>query len=342
VSADRLRVLVVGAGSIGRRHIANLLTLGADVLAVRQRAELADELAREFGIATFASLDAALATRPAAAVIGNRTDQHVEAALAAARAGCHLYIEKPVAASRAGLTDLEAEVERRGLVVEVGCMWRFHPGLRTVKQLLDDGAIGPVRSAHVFVGQHLVDWRPGRDYRESYSARRAHGGGVLLDLVHELDYLTWLLGRPREVFAFLEHLSDLETDVEDTAELLLRLESGALAHVHLDCVRPVYGRGLELVGADGVLGWDAVRGRVIWERRRPHGRRVFRLARAFERNSMFVESMKHFLARIAHGGLPAVSLAEAVDVLEIVLAARASADAGRVMPVARPVTAGRP
>jgi predicted dehydrogenase len=332
---------VVGAGSIGRRHIANLLALGAEVVAVRQRAALAEELAREFGIATFASLEAALATRPVAAVIGNRTDQHVETALAAARAGCHLYIEKPVAPSRTGLAELEAEVERRGLVVEVGCMWRFHPSLRTLKRLLDDGAIGTVHSAHVFVGQHLADWRPDRDYRESYSARRAHGGGVLLDLVHELDYLAWLLGRPREVFAFIEHLSELETDAEDTAELLLRLESGALAHVHLDCVRPVYGRGCEIVGADGVLTWDAVRGRVLWERRPPHARRMFRVARAFERNAMFLEAMKHFLARIAHGGPPAVSLAEAIGVLEVVLAARTSADEGRTIPVSGAVAAGR-
>jgi predicted dehydrogenase len=325
----------VGAGSIGRRHIANLLALSAEVVAVRERAELSDDLAREFGIVAFPSLEAALATRPLAAVIGNRTDRHVEAALAAASAGCHLYIEKPVAASRAGLGALEVEVERRGLVVEVGCMWRFHPSLGTLKRLLDDGAIGRVRSAHVFVGQHLADWRPDRDYRDSYSAHRAHGGGVLLDLVHELDYLTWLLGPARDVFAFLEHVSDLETDVEDTAELLLRLESGAVAHVHLDCVRPVYGRGGEIVGADGVLSWDAVSGRVVWERRPPHAPEVLDVPPGFERNTMFVDAMQHFLRRIAHGGPPAVSLAEGIEVLEIVFAARASAEEGRVIPIAR-------
>lgn len=327
------RVLIVGAGSAGRRHIRNLLALGAEVSAVRERVWMSEELEREFGIWTFASLGEALDAGPTAVVVCNRTDQHLGTSLEAARRGCHLYVEKPLAMSLEGIGELQHQVRTRGLVVEVGCMLRFHPNLVMLKRLLDDGAIGAVRFAHAFVGQHLADWRPGQDYRSSYSARRDQGGGVLLDLVHEIDYLLWCLGLPSEVFAFLEHLSNLETDAEDTAELLLRFEEGVLAHVHLDCLRPVYGRGCEIVGAAGVLSWDYTEGTVMLQRRESHEPQIFRQPAEFEHNSMFVAAMKAFLKRIECGGQPTVSLEDGIRVLVVVAAARKSSVERRAVAV---------
>lgn len=324
-------MLVVGAGSIGKRHIRNLLDLGVEVSACRQRSTLRAELAAEFGIPVFDSLESGLAQGQDAVVVCNRTDQHLGTALAAASRGCHLYIEKPVADSLAGLTELQHLAQARRLVVEVGCMLRFHPNLQTVRELLAQRSIGDLYYARVWVGQDLAEWRPATDYRDSYSARRDHGGGVVLDLIHELDYLMWWFGSVRRVSAFVGHRSALQTDTEDVAQILLEFHGGLLASVHLDCVRPSFARAAEIVGSDGVISWDYATARVAVRRRGGHAAESFDAPAGFARNTMFVDHMRHFLARIDDGGAPAVDLEDGARALRVALAARASSGCGAVL-----------
>lgn len=325
-----MRVLVVGAGSIGRRHIRNLLSLGVDVSAYRYRTALAQDLAREFGIDVYPSLDEALGSGQDAVVVCNSTDQHMDVAIAAASLGLHLYIEKPLSNTMQGVGELEDVVSSRGLVVEIGCTLRLHPNLVTIRDLLHSGSIGRLFYARAWVGQYLPEWRPGTDYRQGYSAKADQGGGVLLDLIHELDYLLWWCGGVEEVSAFLGHVSDLETEAEDVAQILLRFKSGAIAQLHLDCVRPFFGRGCEIVGRQGVVTWDYSLGTVEVQHRNADGRAAFRQPEDFERNTMFLDHMKHFLNRVQNGGEAAVSLSDSVIVLQTALAARLSSDEKRV------------
>src|SRR3954469_18236676 len=187
-----VRVLISGLGSIGRRHLRNLLRLGVgDILLHRTRPDPLEEAPE---LPVFTDLARALAERPDVVIVSNPTAHHLRVAVPAAEAGCHLFIEKPLSHSWDGVEELLATIRGRKLIAMMGFDLRFEPGLRRIKGLLAGGAIGRVTAIQAQVGQYLPDWHPGEDYRRGVSARKETGGGVILDLIHELDYVTWLVG----------------------------------------------------------------------------------------------------------------------------------------------------
>src|SRR5262249_38907032 len=149
-------------------------------------------------------------------------------------AGAHVFCEKPLAPDLTGVDALVARVERAGRFLMMGMCYRFHPGLRRVREHLAAGTVGRLLGAHLWAGQYLPDWHPWADYRQEYSARRALGGGVLLDSIHSFDTLRWVLGEPAEVTGMLAKVSDLEIDTEDLAAAIVRLANGAVVEVHVD------------------------------------------------------------------------------------------------------------
>lgn len=318
-----MKVLVVGTGSIGKRHIANLLELGAQVLAFSYRPEAQTLDPRVIRVPDLA---AALASDVDAVVVANRTDQHMDVALQAARAGKHLFLEKPLAASMAGVKELVDTVQRQRLVVEAGFMLHSHPNLRWIRDFLSQGRLGEIWHMRAAVGQWLPDWRPGTDHRRGYGAFKALGGGVTFDLIHELDLVQWLLGPVHDVTAMMRQAAALEIETEAVAQIGLQVASGALAQVHLDYLRPGYGREMEIVGRHGVLRWDYVQGVVTLEEAGQAPREVDRVPEGFVRNHLFLAHMRHFLQRLQSPTLPASSaLDEAVAVLQVALAAHRSA-----------------
>ena len=326
-----LKVIVVGTGSIGTRHIKNLLALETSVSAYSYRAERAETLSKKYGIRVFPSIESAFDSKPDAVIISNRPDQHMETAVAAAERGIHVYIEKPLSNSMKGIDELRRLTESKSLVIEVGCMMRFHPGLRAIKKLLERNAIGNPYFARVSVGQYLPDWRPEQDYHQSYSAKSDYGGGVLFDLIHELDYLYWWFGPFSDVSAFLDHVSDLEIETEDVAQILLRFGNGLVAQVEMDYFSPFYRRDCEVVGSKGIISWDYNSGKVTLKIKGASEARVFDQPASFERNTMFVDHMKHFLNRIKNGGNPAVDLEDGINVLKVALAARKASENRRAV-----------
>jgi predicted dehydrogenase len=251
-----MRVLVLGTGSIGQRHCRNLVALGQEVRAWDPDPARLREAAAIAGVSAAPSLDEALASSPDGALICAPPAAHVELGRRALTAGAHLFVEKPIAHASAEVPALIAEAAGRKRLVAVGLNLRFLPSLRRVKTLLDDKRVGRVLAVRAEFGSYLPDWRPGRDYRDNYAVRAALGGGILLDAIHELDYLGWLFGDAAEVFCTAGHVSDLAGDTEDLAETTVRFESGVLAQVHLDYLQRVYRRNLQVIGETGVIGWD--------------------------------------------------------------------------------------
>lgn len=328
-----LRFLVIGCGSIGQRHLRNLRRLGVeDILAMEVRKERRQEVEKQFGVPVFADLHSALGREPQVALVCTPTNFHLENALAAAGAGCHLFIEKPLAGSLSGLPELLAEIERRHLLTLVGCNFRFHPGLLHVKALLETGGIGTVVAARAQFGQYLPDWHPWEDYHQGYSAQRVLGGGVVLDRIHELDYLRWLLGDINEVCAMVGHLSHLELDTEDTAEILVRFVSGGFGSIHLDYVRRTYDCRLEIIGDAGTIQWCYQENFVRWYLA------LEGLCHSLEwplydGNEMYLEEMRHFL-RVLQGQEPSKQDAvEGARVLALALAVLKAASERRVIAV---------
>jgi len=325
-------VLVVGTGSIGSRHVANLLSLGANVLTYSYRRAARSEPWRE-RVRPFDDLEAAFTAAPDAVVIANRTDQHIDTALRGARASRALFIEKPLSHSLRGVDELRHETERRALVVESGFMLRLHPNLLWLKSFLDAGELGELFYCRAAVGQYLPDWRPSQDYRESYSAS-AICGGVVFDLVHEFDLVAWLFGAIDAVQAMTARAACLEIESEAIAQIGLRTAAAVLVQVHLDYVRPLYARTLEVVGSRGVVSWDYVEGVVTLATPGAGIRVAHRVPDGFARNDLFLAHMRHFLARLDRPSLPAVSsLNDGIAALRTALAChQAARDARLVRP----------
>jgi predicted dehydrogenase len=323
-------ILVAGLGSIGRRHLSNLRGLGAANLAVYRTGRGGGE-AYLPDVRLETDLLAALERRPAAVVVCNPTALHVPLALEAARAGCALLIEKPLSHSLEGVLELAGEIEQRRLVAMPGFQFRFHPTLRQVRQWIALGEIGEVVSIRAHWGEYLPGWHPDEDYRRGYSARRDLGGGVILTLCHPFDYMRWLVGDVVEVTAMAARGSGLDVDVEDTAHVALRFASGALGSVSLDYSARPPSHELQIIGRNGRIHWTETDG-VAWLQSGA-ARTAARPPRTFDRNTMFVDEIRHFLACVAGEAAPVCRFEDGLAALRVALAAKRAATSGRSVDV---------
>ena len=333
-----MKVLIAGLGSIGQRHARNLRTLLGDqveLLAFRVRRESpvialdlsakAGDPEAEYGIRSFDDLGDALGEEPDAVFVTNPAAMHMPVALAAARAGCHLFVEKPLSHSEEGVEELARTVEERGVVCLIGYQLRFHPGFRLLAKLLEERAVGTVLAAHFDFGEHLAGWHPWEDYRQGTGARADLGGGVVLAQIHDLDLAYALFGVPLRVFAAGGKRSGLELDVEDTADILLDCE-GVSVHLHQDLLQRPATRLYQVIGEDGKIVWDYYAQSLALFR--PDGTVETTSFDGFARNQLFLDELTHFLACMEGGERPLVGVREAADSLRIALAARSSLESG--------------
>ncbi|RQW80498.1 MAG: gfo/Idh/MocA family oxidoreductase, partial [Methanothrix sp.] len=277
------------------------------------------------------NLEEGLDWRPDFAVIASPTDLHAMQALQAARSGCHLFIEKPLSHTEAGLKELQEEISGRNLITLVGCNMRFHPGPAKVKELLEHNAIGKILFARVHTGSYLPQWRPGQDYLKSYSANASMGGGCILDCIHEIDLARWYLGEMEDVFCRAEHLSSMKMDVEDTAILVCKHFSGALSEVHLDYVQRTYERGCQIAGEDGSIFWDYRQGQVRWFDASSDQWKTYSQAGGWTVNQMYIDEMRHFLRCLEEGAPTMLPVDDAARLMNVVFAAKRSAATGRTV-----------
>lgn len=341
-----MKCLLVGLGSIGQRHARNLRRLlGSEVELLAYRATrhspalrpdmtvMPDSTVEQaYGIRSCDRLEEALDEKPDAVFVANPNSLHVPVALRAARAGCHLFIEKPLSDSLEGVHELVTIAERQKLVAFVAYQFRFHPGLKWIKSLLDDRRLGRLVAAHIVNGEYLPDWHPYEDYRRSHAARRDLGGGSLRIQTHELDYALWLFGMPQSVYAVGGQLSRLEVDVEDSVSLLmagLDEDRRFPVHVHLDYLQRPPQRVCEIVGDAGKVRYDFYANRVVWHDRTGDTLQTVEFPN-FDRNQMFVDELRHFLACLRGEAQPIVDLHEAIRSLRVSLAAEESLKKGCV------------
>lgn len=339
-----MKALLCGLGSIGQRHVRNLRQLlqgDVDILAYRAVAQSpvlnpdmtvkADAtIETVYNIRSFTKLDDALAEKPDVVFIANPNTLHLPLALKAARAGCHLFIEKPLSHSLEGVDELIEIVESKKLVAFVAYQFRFHPGLRWIKSLLEERRLGRLVAANIVNGEYLPDWHPYEDYRFSHAGRRELGGGSLRIQTHELDYALWLFGMPRKVYAVGGHLSDLEVDVEDSVSALLSCDDQGKqfpVHIHLDYVQRPPQRVCEVIGDAGRVRYDFYASQVELHDLHARTRHVIEF-KGFDRNQMFLDELQHFLACLRGEVQPLVGLQEAARSLQISLAADESLKKG--------------
>ena len=291
-----MKFLIAGFGSIGRRHLRNLRSLGeTDILLYRTHHSTLDDEEIQ-GLVVETDLEAALSHRPDAVIVANPTALHMEVAIPAARAGCAILMEKPIANSLERIDELEDALNQGHGKVLVGFQFRFHPALVHMKNLLQGPALGRPVSVRAHWGEYLPAWHPWEDYRKSYSARSDLGGGVALTLSHPLDYLRWLLGDVEQVWGYSGRFGDLELDVDDTAEMGLRFSNGAVASVHLDYLQRPPVHRLEIVCTEGTLEWNNATGAARIFRASTDAWESFLPPVGFDRNDLFLAELRNFIA----------------------------------------------
>jgi len=288
-----LKVLFVGLGSIGKRHLFNVKQLFPEALIACLRSDRSKEV--DDDLITFYDIKKALKFKPDAVFITNPTKLHLRSAFKFVSAGCSVFVEKPVSTSSRRVEELLLLATERKVKVMVGFNMRFNKVVNFVKNVLDDGLIGFPRCFRASVGQWLPDWHPGEDYSVGYAAKKCLGGGALLTLIHELDYVYWLCGGFSLVNSFTGKISDLNIDVEDVVELTGRFKRGIVS-VHLDYLSKPIHRTLSVTCSNGRLEADLINNSctVFYG----NGSKAVYNFSSVKRNDMYLDEVKEFFKTI--------------------------------------------
>jgi predicted dehydrogenase len=260
-----MNVLFVGLGSIGRRNLEACLRVrpGFSYAALRSgkgaSPDLGDLAAK---VRTLGSWDEAKGFGPRSVWVCNPTALHRDAVSQAASLGASVFVEKPLAHSADDVRAIADAVEHSGQAFFYGCILREHPLIERVKRLLDSGELGRAISYQTYCGSYLPDWRPGRDYRQVYSAQKAMGGGVALDLIHDFDYPDYWFDASERLEGRKAKLSDLEIDCEDFCSASVLHRSGVLGQTTVTYFRREPKRSFEVLCSGGVLEGDLLTGRL--------------------------------------------------------------------------------
>lgn len=333
MSAMISRCLVVGSGSIARRHIANLRQLlpQAEVACVSASGRV---VAPDETLATvcLASFDEAVGWRPELAVIASPASLHLDHAVALLETGIAVLIEKPLSDSLFRHDVLATRLAPWRDRIEVAYNLRFLSSCRRMRSLIEEQIVGRIHSVHIDLGQYLPDWRPESDYRRNVSANRSLGGGVLLELSHEFDYLTYLFGRFDRVFCVTGQSGLLEIDVEDRADILLTRADGLVAQLHMDFLQRKATRHRKVIGQHGNLQWDLIGNSITLET--GSEKEILFSEPNVDRNAMYLELLCGFIDLAQGRTPPRVSYEDGLAVLAMVDAMRNSSMAG--LPVQLP------
>ena len=338
-----MKFLIAGLGSIGRRHFRNLISLGEkDIVLLRTRkATLPDDELAGFPVETDIQ-EALKKHKPDAVIVANPTSMHLDIAIPAAEADCHILLEKPVSNSLERIDILQQAAQNSGSKILVGFQFRHHPTLNKARELIQEDALGKILTVHAHWGEYLPQWHPWEDYRQSYAARADLGGGAIVTLTHPLDYLRFILGEVESLWSFNGHISPLDLDVEDVAEIGLKFKNGAIGGVHLNYFQRPPIHKLEIVGTNGTLRWNNADGLLHFHRMpEPFGSYTdvppaaiiesFSPPEAFDRNHLFVAQTRHFMEIARSQKEPLCSLADGIMALRLALAAKESQEKSRII-----------
>ncbi|HAH20830.1 MAG: hypothetical protein A2Y00_03050 [Omnitrophica WOR_2 bacterium GWF2_43_52] len=326
-----MKYLVVGSGSIGKRRIGILNDLGITSIDICDKSETRmDDVCQKYRVeGRYTDYAVALAKKPDVVIICTPPVFHISIAKAAVEAGAGLMIEKPLAHNLDGVDSLIKLIQKKKAIAGVAYTLRFHKGVNLLRNIVEQKIIGKVYSVRAECGQYLPDWHPWEDYRNWYMSKKNEGGGAILDISHEIDYVRWLLGDAKEVGCFYGTISDLQMDADDVAEILLRFKSGAISSIHLDLLQRDYRRNCEIIGEKGTVLWDYTTKQIkvftkekgCWET----------IEYKEERSDMFVEETKHFIKCFEKKAQIMVSVEDAAKTLAIAVSAKESSDSKKIV-----------
>lgn len=321
-------ILIIGSGSVGKRHARNLAALGCRISCVDPREDRRREFAAETPIVgSFETTEKALETGGLdGVVVASPTFYHPANTLAALEAKIPVLLEKPVAKTAAEARIMLKAEQATGVPVLLGYTWRWWPPLQRLRERLAAKEVGALRHVQFHMSAHLADWHPWEPYQEFFMASAALGGGALLDESHWIDLMVWLFGKPERLIGRVEKISDLQIDADDNVDVLAIYDSGLRVSLHLDLYGRPHEKFIRFIGDGGTMMWSADPNRIAigremvqkWEEE------TF----TCERNEMFVAVAKEYLDVIAGRAKPSCTLAEGARVMELIEAIRRSSKEG--------------
>ena len=312
-------ISVIGLGSIAKRHRKNLkemfpaakvLAMSASGRKLKNPVENADEVVTD--------TLSIISTKPDFVIVASPSTYHAEHALPLLEAGIPVLIEKPVTASSSDAEKLSMIEFGSDLppIVAVGYCLRYLSSSIRIKELLNQKIIGSVYNVSTNIGQFLPQWRESKDYMNSVSAKKFLGGGALLELSHELDYLQWLLGDLNYNYAILRNSSELSLNVEEVADLLLTSDSGTLCYVHMDFLQKKAQRTNSFIGSKGRLDWDVLKNSItLYTEDKVE---VIYEEPSWDKNQMYIEMVKDFVSSINGFENQCVSLSESSKTVALI------------------------
>ena len=315
---NNLRFCIIGRGSIGTRHIKNLKRLSYDnIVAYSQHPDKKKDeyFLKHFNINTFYDLDSLSEYKPDIFIIANPTSEHVKMAKIAIDLGAHIVMEKPISDNLLKVDEIKELLNINNLHFFLANNLRFHPAIKKIKSMIDNHDFGEIYFARLMVGQYLPDWHPSENYRNSYSAKRKLGGGVVLTLQHEIDYAYWLFGRFKTIKSFTKKISSLHIDVEAIASIIIETEAGSLIEIHLDYLQRPAKRSFSLQGSNGsidyVFGDDSL---LFYDFDQQKSKEILDL-KNYDNNQMYIDELDYFIKCICKEKKTNDSLDEAIYVL---------------------------
>jgi predicted dehydrogenase len=319
-----LKILVVGYGSIGKRHIKNLRNFQNIEIIILTKRKLDNFLKKE-ECQIVNSIDDAIKEKPDAALITNVTSEHVDIGLKLAKLGIHLFIEKPLSNSFKKINQLEKIVKKEKIISQIGCNLRFHPCIKKIRELIVKEIIGKNFSVIVENGSYLPDWHPYENYKKSYAANEEKGGGVILTNIHEIDYLYWFFGKVKEVTAISGRISKLGIKVEDFSSIILKFNKNIMGEIHFDYFQRPSFRGCKIIGEKGTIIWDFEKNNVIVYNIKKKKWKTHLKLKNYDNNIMYINEIEHFLNCIKQNKNTINDIQEGIKVLKITLGIKKSA-----------------
>lgn len=293
--SKNLPILIIGFGSIGQRHYRNLSKLGFSNVYVY---DIDKEKIADKKLKTVKKINLKESKQFDVAFICNPNNWHIKTAIQCAQAGCHLFIEKPLSHNLNGIKRLLRICQNKKLINMVGCNMHFHPCLRFIKDYLEKGKLGKVYSISHEFGSYLPYWRPNQDYKKNYAAKKATGGGIILDDIHEFDLLFWLNNYEKVIeskFIF-DKVSDLKIETEDICIASFKFNNKVLGLVKCDYLQQNYRRSCKVVGARGSLEWNFNKN-IVWLYTRQRSKKLFEV-KNYNINNMYINEIKYFFNNI--------------------------------------------
>ena len=329
-----LKILVVGYGSIGKRHVNNILSnTNSEIIICTKRRDLGH--LKKHGIKIYNSLEESLEDKPDIGFIANETNLHIPTALKLANAGLDLFIEKPLSNSMTGIKQLEKLVRKKRLVTMIGCNFRFHPCIKKLKQLVCDNRIGGIISVQAENGSYLPDYHPWEDYETGFTGS-SMGGGISVSEIHDLDYLYWIFGDIKEVLSITGKFSHLKTRTNDLSLSIIKFRNNIVGQLYLDWFqRPAF-RRCKIKGTKGTLYWDSNSNEVkIFNSKGSKWKSILKVKTNYldyyQKNPMYVDEIKHFLNCIRNRKKTINDLRDGVRTLQISLSIEKASKLNRVV-----------